>query len=157
MKYTKEESLVNRILINYGVAIIAYILLYFLLNKYYMKYSIVLPIAGVMLIAAVVCYLLQKKTGKTKNYGHMFIGLAAALIVTQSSFIIYRVLGEKIFSALTSVWIIDKAVNSRNATIGIAWLGAIYLVIMTVYNAVLISKEKKNAKTGAPKVHGKKK
>ena len=58
---------------------------------------------------------------------------------------------------LTSVWIIDKAVNSRNATIGIAWLGAIYLVIMTVYNAVLISKEKKNAKKVAPKVHGKKK
>lgn len=145
------EKIENRIMINYGIAVLAYLVLYVLYNTFYMKYQLVLPLAGIMLIAAVVCYILHRKTKKTKNYGHMFIGFTVALLITNSSTIISKLFGENVFNSLYGVNIVAKLLNSRNEVIGIALLGAVYLVGMTIYNSVLISKEKnkrKNKKSG---------
>lgn len=145
-KITREEKLVNRIIINFGIAILAYIVLSVLFNKFYMKWQIVLPLAAIMLLAAVFCYIFDKKTGKTKNYGHMFIAFGIALLLTQSSFIIWKVFGADVFNSLYKINVIKMALNSRNAVIGISWLGAVYLVVMTIYNCIEISKERKKRK-----------
>ncbi len=146
-KVTREEQLVNRIMINYGIAVIAYIVLYILSNKLNMRYSVVLPLAGVMLAAGVVCYIFHKKSGKTRNYGHMFIGFTVALLATQSSFLLWKLFGVEAFRMVYNIGIFPKLLNSHNAVIGISWLGVLYLLGMTVYNIILIQKEKNMKKT----------
>lgn len=140
---TREEQLVNRIMINFGVALVAYIVMYILLNKFYLKWAIVLPVAAVMLIAAVICYIFHKKTGKTKNYGHMFLAFFVALTLTQSSFLIWKLFGVEGFYSIYNIGIMKELLNSRKAAIGISWLGAIYLAGMTIYNIIQISKTKR--------------
>ncbi len=146
MKNTREEQLVNRIMINFAIAAAAYIGVYMLINKFYLKWSVVLPLALVMLVAAVLCYIFNKNTGKTKNYGHMFLAFFIALISTQASFLIWKIFGVEFFASIYNNNIIKELLNSRKAAIGMSWLGAVYLVGMTIYNIVAISKEKKNNK-----------
>ena len=143
---TREEKLVNRIMINFGIAIVAYIAMHILLNKFYLKWVIVLPVAAVMLIAAIVCYIFHKKTGKTQNYGHMFIAFFIALMLTQSSFLVWKLFGVEGFTSIYNIGIVKELLNSRKVAIGISWLGAIYLAGMTIYNIIQISKSKRKSR-----------
>ena len=78
-----QEQLYNRILINFGIGILAYALLYFLYQKLYMKNWITFTLAGIFIAAAVVFYAMSGKK-PLKNYAHMFLifGSGAALYKT---------------------------------------------------------------------------
>lgn len=141
-KVRKIEKLENRIIINYAVAAVAYMTLNTLYKPpFHMNFKYVLPVAGIMLIAAIVCYLLHKKFKKTASYGHMFVAFALALSFTNLSTIIYKVLGQNVFNGLYSISLFQMLMNARNAVIIVSVLGAIYLVGMTIYNGILIYRE----------------
>lgn len=143
-KARRIEKLENRIIINYAVAAVAYMTLSTLYKApFHMNFKYVLPVAGIMLIAAIVCYLLHKKFKKTANYGHMFLAFAIALGFTNLSTIVYKVFGANVFNSLYSISLFEKIMNARNAVVIVSVLGAIYLVGMTIYNGILIYKENK--------------
>ena len=139
----------NRIIINYAVAVVAYMVFNILVTGYTnpdVRNAIIFSLAAIFVVAAVVCYVLNKKTGKTKNYGHMFIAFALALLFTRGSIVIYKLFGNKDFEFIYDFKLFglplgEKLVNAQFATHTVAWLGGIYLVLMTVYNGILIHKE----------------
>lgn len=147
----------NRIIINYAIAVLAFMIFRVLVVGYTnpdVRNAIIFSLAGVMIVAAIICYVLNKKTGKTKNYGHMFIAFSLALIFSRGSIALYKLLGANVFEFVYDIKIAglpvgEKLLNAQFATNTIAWLGAIYLVVMTIWNGVLIHKEttqKKNKK-----------
>lgn len=142
MKTVKtQEQLYNRILINYGIAALAYILLYVLYQKMFMRNAVTFAFAAIFLIAGIVCYVLDKKQNKPlKNYGHMFIAFCIALLFTRLSVIVVTFLGWNTFSKMQEVYFLKKLMQTRWEVIIISWAGAIYLVGMTIYNGILMAK-----------------
>lgn len=140
MKSTKtQEQLYNRILINFGVAILGYILLYFLYQKMYMRNVITFTFAGIFLVAGIVCYALSKKK-PLKNYGHMFIAFCVALLFTRLSVLVVTFLGWDTFSKMQEVYFLKKLMQTRWEVIIVSWAGAVYLVGMLIYNGILMAK-----------------
>lgn len=140
MKSTKtQEQLYNRILINFGVAILGYILLYFLYQKMYMRNVITFTFAGIFLVAGIVCYALSKKK-PLKNYGHMFIAFCVALLFTRLSVLVVTFLGWDTFSKMQEVYFLKKLMQTRWEVIIVSWTGAVYLVGMLIYNGILMAK-----------------
>lgn len=144
----KVEKLENRIIINYGIAALAYLVLNTINNPpFNMRYNVVLVMCAVMLAAAIACYLLNIKFKKTANYGHMFIGFTLALFLPISR----RAIGSvniNLYNSMMKVGFIEKITNTANAVKLISILGVVYLVGMTIFNGVLIYKENhKNKKT----------
>ncbi len=140
MKSTKtQEQLYNRILINFGVAILGYILLYFLYQKMYMRNVITFTFAGIFLVAGIVCYALSKKK-PLKNYGHMFIAFCIALLFTRLSVLVVTFFGWDTFSKMQEVYFLKKLMQTRWEVIIVSWAGAVYLVGMLIYNGILMAK-----------------
>lgn len=140
MKSTKtQEQLYNRILINFGVAILGYILLYFLYQKMYMRNVITFTFAGIFLVAGIVCYALSKKK-PLKNYGHMFIAFCIALLFTRLSVLVVTFFGWDTFSKMQEVYFLKKLMQTRWEVIIVSWTGAVYLVGMLIYNGILMAK-----------------
>ena len=140
MKSTKtQEQLYNRILINFGVAILGYILLYFLYQKMYMRNVITFTFAGIFLVAGIVCYALSKKK-PLKNYGHMFIAFCIALLFTRLSVLVLTFFGWDTFSKMQEVYFLKKLMQTRWEVIIVSWAGAVYLVGMLIYNGILMAK-----------------
>lgn len=141
-----QEQLYNRILINYGIGAVGYILLYILYSKLYMKNTVTFAFAGIFLVAGIICYALSKKK-PLKNYGHMFIAFFLALLFTRLSVLVVKVLGWDLFGKMHEIYFWKKLMETRIEVIIISWAGALYLVGMTVYNGILMSKAgKKNNK-----------
>lgn len=140
MKTNKtQEQLYNRILINYGIAILAYVLLYVLYNKMYMRNTVTFAFAAIFLVAGVVCYVLSKKK-PLKNYGHMFIAFCAALLFTRLSVLVVTLFGFNNFSKMQEVYFLKKLMQTRWEVVSVSWGGALYLVGMTIYNGILMAK-----------------
>lgn len=143
-----EEQIFNRILINFGIAILAYILLYVLYAKFYMNYA--LTIAVIFFILAAVGYVVSsKKLCKydLKNYSHMFVAFGLCLVFASLSRVLGTILGLSTFSTLIKTYPFFKMlVNTRYEVILISWLGAAYLVGMLIYNTVLINNKGKKRK-----------
>lgn len=140
MKTNKtQEQLYNRILINYGIAILAYVLLYVLYNKMYMRNTVTFAFAAIFLVAGVVCYVLSKKK-PLKNYGHMFIAFCAALLFTRLSVLVVTLFGFNNFSKMQEVYFLKKLMQTRWEVVLVSWGGALYLVGMTIYNGILMAK-----------------
>ena len=96
-----QEQLYNRILINFGIGIIAYSILYFLYQKMYMDNTVTFTLAAILAVGAVVCYVLAKTKDKPlKNYGHMCVAFCLALLFTRLSVITATVIGMEKFIAL---------------------------------------------------------
>lgn len=143
MKTNKtQEQLYNRILINFGIAIVGYVLLYFLYNKMYMRNAITFTFAGVFLAAGIACYALSKKK-PLKNYGHMFTAFCVALLFTRLSVIVVTIFGWGTFEKMQEIYLLKKLMQTRWEVIIVSWAGAIYLVGMVVYNGILMAKAKK--------------
>ena len=143
MKSTKtQEQLYNRILINFGVAILGYILLYFLYQKMYMRNVITFTFAGIFLVAGIVCYALSKKK-PLKNYGHMFIAFCIALLFTRLSVLVVTFFGWDTFSKMQEVYFLKKLMQTRWEVIIVSCAGAVYLVGMLIYNGILMAKAEK--------------
>lgn len=134
-----QEQLYNRILINYGIAILGYILLYVLYNKMFMRNTVTFACAGIFLVAGIVCYALSKKK-PLKNYGHMFIAFCVALLFTRLSVIVVTLFGWNTFSKMQEVYFLKKLLQTRWEVIAVSWGGAVYLVGMTIYNGILMAK-----------------
>lgn len=143
-----QENLYNRILINFGIGILAYAALYFLYQKLYMNNTITFITAGIFAAAAAACYALSKKK-PLKNYGHMFAAFTIALLFTRLSVIIVSIFGMEKFFDLQNIYIVKKLMQTRTEVIIISWLGAVYLIGMLIYNSILMVKagrKKKNKK-----------
>ena len=140
-----QEQLYNRILINFGIGILAYALLYFLYQKLYMKNWITFTLAGIFIAAAVVFYAMSGKK-PLKNYAHMFLIFGAALLFTRLSVIVATVVGMEKFIALQDIYWVKKLLQTRIEVMRIGWLGALYLVGMLVYNGVLMYRVGKEEK-----------
>ncbi len=139
-KKKNQEQLFNRILINIGIGILAYIFLYIMYAKFYMMPSLVF--AAIFFVLAIVGYVLSaKKIANVKNYAHMFIGFTLCMLFTSLSRIFGYILGlQKFIELINSYYFFKILVNTRYEVILISWLGAIYLVGMVIYNSVLIYK-----------------
>lgn len=142
-----QEQLYNRILINFGIGILAYTLLYFLYQKLYMKNWITFSFAGLFIVAAIVFYALSAKK-PLKNYAHMFTVFGVSLLFTRLSVIVATVIGMEKFISLQEIYWIKKLLQTRTEVIIIAYAGALYLIGMLIYNSVLMyhagKTEKKN-------------
>ena len=139
-KRTTQEQIFNRILINIGIAIVAYITLYVIYTKFYLVPAI--PIGIVFLILSAVGYILSaKKIVRAVNYAHMFLAFALCLFFTRLSVFVGTAVGmTRFIEIIKSSEVMAKLMNSRYEVILISWLGAIYLLIMLIYNSVLIYK-----------------
>ncbi|MCX7714985.1 MAG: hypothetical protein N2171_04590 [Clostridia bacterium] len=149
-KRERIEKIVNRILINFGIGIVAYILLWFLLSKLAMDNAPVFSLAAFFAAAAVVFYVLSAKKGlPLKNYAHMFVAFSCALLFTKAAVIVSSVVGINRFVSLLNQKFLKVAFNTTYEVKFIAILGALYLIAMLIYNCVLIariSNEKPNKK-----------
>ncbi len=147
-----EEQLMNRILINFGIAILAYILLYILYAKLYMQNFATFLTAGIFAAAAIGFYIYSGKTGKYRNYGHMFAAFTLALLFTRSSYIAAMVLGGQRFMAIiNSSYFWKMAFNTQKQVMLISILGGVYLLGMLIYNGILMRKAPKHKKSAKKK------
>lgn len=148
----KIESLENRLMINYAIVVGAYILWNYMNNmitSIETKYTVTMILAILSIIGGVVCYVFHKKTKKTKNFGHMFIVLALALIYTRCSTVIYKIFGGNVFNTLFNNQFLQKyLLNSANAAKIIGVLGIVWIVFITVLTIVQITKESSKKKNG---------
>lgn len=148
----KVERLENRLMINYAVVVGAYVLWNYLNNMITgaeTKYNVTIILAILSVIGGVVCYLFHKKTKKTKNFGHMFIVLALALIYTKASMFVYKIFGGHVFNTLNSSAFLQKFLfNSANAVKIIGVLGIIWVVFITIFTLIQIGKENNKKKNG---------
>ena len=145
-KKKTQEQLFNRILINIGIAVIAYILLYILYAKFYLAPAI--PIGIAFIVIAVIGYIVSGlKLIKVKNYAHMFLAFGLCLLFTRLSVFAGTVLGmEKFIELINTSGLFKMIRNSRYEVIFITWLGAAYLAVMLIYNTVMISRAGKKSK-----------
>lgn len=142
-----EEQLMNRILINFGIGILAYILLYILYAKLYMQNFATFLTAGIFALAAVAFYIFSAKTGKYRNYGHMFVAFTLALLFTRLSYITSLIIGGQRFMAIINSGYFWKMVfNTQKQVMLVSILGGVYLAGMLVYNGMLMAKAPKNKK-----------
>lgn len=143
-----EEQLFNRIMINFGIAIVAYSFLNILNTAYYMVPSMMF--GWIFLGISIVGYILHfTKLVKVKiiNYAHMFLAFSLAMFFAALSQIIPTFIGwEGLKKLKDSSEILEKLINSGNAATIISILGAVYLVGMLIYNSVLIHKAGKKNK-----------
>ena len=148
----RVEKLENRLMINYAVVVASYILWNYMNNMITganAQYNITIVLAILSLIGGVVCYLFHKKTQKTKNFGHMFIVLALALVYTKCSMFIYKIFGGNVFNTLYNNTFLQKyLLNSANAVKILSVLGIVWVVFITVLTVVQIGKESKKKKNG---------
>jgi len=144
-----QEQLYNRVLLNFGIAVLAYGLLHLLYQRLYMKNWITFTLAGIFIAAAIVCYVFSKKK-PTKNYGHMFLAFGIALLFTRLSVIVGSIIGMDNFIKLQEIYLIKKILQTRWEVIVVVWAGVLYLAGMLIYNGILMYKvgkeEKKNRK-----------
>lgn len=146
MKKKTQEQLFNRILINIGIAILAYIFLYVIYTKFYLAPAIGFGIAFIVIAAA--GYIVSwKKILNVKNYSHMFLAFGICLLFTRLSVFAGSVLGiERFIELINTSTFFKMAMNSRYEVMFISWLGGVYLVGMLIYNTVLISRSGKKRK-----------
>lgn len=139
-KRTTQEQIFNRILINIGIAVAAYITLYVIYTKFYLVPAI--PMGTVFLLISAAVYILSaKKRIRAVNYAHMFLAFALCLFFTRLSVFAGTIMGMRNFVELIkSSAFFAKLMNSRYEVILISWLGAAYLAAMLIYNAILIFK-----------------
>ncbi len=149
MKTTKtQEQLYNRIMINFGIGILAYGLLYFLYQKMYMKNSITFAIAGLFALVAIIFYILSSKK-PLRNYAHMFSAFSLSLLFTRLSVLVSTIVGLEKFLELQNLYWFKKIMQTRTEVTILVILGALYLVGMLIYNIILmhkVGKERKNKK-----------
>ena len=140
MNKKTQEQLLNRILINFAIAVPAYIFLYVIYAKFYLAHAIEFAIAFIVL--AIVLYIISAvKIKKLRNYAHMFLAFGICLLFTRLSIIIGSIVGiEKLIELTNSSKFFEMLVNSRYDVILITWLGIAYLVGMLIYNTVLMGK-----------------
>lgn len=152
MKTNKtQEQLYNRILINFGIGILAYSLLYFLYQHLYMKNWVTFTIAGVFFALAILFFVLSKKK-PTKNYGYMFVAFGGALLFTRLSVIVASVIGFNNFISLLDIYWLKKLLQTDIQVRIIVICGAVYLVGMLVYNSILMYKAGKREKEDRKKI-----
>ena len=135
-----QEQLLNRILINIGIAVLAYICLYVLYAKFYLTPAI--PIATAFIVIAIIGYVVSAaKILKVVNYAHMFLAFGFALLFTRLSIFTVNIIGIEKFMALhNSSAFFRILMNSQKEVTLLTWLGAVYLVGMLIYNTILINK-----------------
>lgn len=143
-----EEQLFNRIMINFGIAIVAYSFLNILNTAYYMQPAMMF--GWIFLAIAILGYVLHfTKIVKAKiiNYAHMFLAFALAMFFTSLSKIVSTLIGlDGFIKLINSSDIIKKLMNSQNEVTIVSVLGAVYLVGMLIYNSILIHKAGKKNK-----------
>ena len=141
-KQKLSEKIENRVLINFAIGAGAYIWL-FLLSEFYMKPALVIPTAIVLLVGAILCYIFDKKTGKTKNYGHALLGISLAAAFCNTSFILSKIFGAETVLSWHSNPTTKMLLNSKTEGAIVAWLGGIYLFVVTVVNLIKLARLKK--------------
>ena len=137
-KKKTQDQLLNRILINIGIAVIAYILLYILYAKFYLAPAI--PIGIAFIVIAIAGYILSGlKVINVKNYAHMFLAFGLCLLFTRLSVFAGTILGiEKFIELINTSKLFKVLMNSRYEVIFITWLGVAYLAVMLIYNTIRI-------------------
>lgn len=142
-----EEQLLNRILINFGIGILAYMVLNMLHSNWNMDNAVVFPVAGVCAVAAVVLYIVSAKTGKYRNYAHMFVAFTLALLFTRLAYFTYLIFGgQVVMNIVNSGYFWKSVMNTQKEVMFVSILGGVYLVGMLIYNVILIAKVRKAKK-----------
>ena len=141
-----EEQLLNRILINFVIALISYIVLYIMYARFYMMNSMIFGF--VFLGLSILGYILNAtKILKFSviNYAHMFLAYSFAMFFANLSRIFGTMFGmQKLLMLTDSSQFFKMLFNGRIEVIIISWLGAVYLIAMLIYNTVLINRKQGN-------------
>lgn len=158
-KEQRIEKITNRILINVGIGLFAYILLWVLFFKLGMPDVTTFTFAGLFAACGVSSYVLYKKKElPLKNYAYMFFAFCIALLFTKLSVIVTAFIGTYKCAALQNIKFFEVLFNTKYEVIAVAVIGVVYLVAMAVYNTVKIvkiSKEKVVKETKKKKKRGK--
>lgn len=131
-----QEHITNRILFNFMIAIIAYAVLLILWRSNVTTLPVFL-IAGGLAVCAVIFFILAKmKSKKFLNYAIASLALSFAAAFLKLSLIVSKIIGINTFAQLMehSFWRI--LFNARTDVIIVAVLGAVYLLIMLIYNII---------------------
>lgn len=163
-KKEKEESLTNRVLINFGYSLIGFVLLYVFYLYAMGTFGNISSYRYVMLglfiffaAAAVVLYVLSySKNGKLqknrhyfRNYGHMAVGVAIAVFYLNFAFYTQWMPIESASDFLRSTLAFLK--NTQKDYIVTAVALVIYLLVIIVYNSILIHRLPSDAKAAKKK------
>lgn len=138
----RKEKITNRILINFGVAILAYLLL-LLIYRNNINNTLVYTIAGIFFVSTAVFTVLTVIKGKQfKNYAIASGALTLGTLFLKLSVFTSAIIGTENFRNLVQNPFMSKLMNAQKDVIIIAILGAVYLVLMMVYNIVQIIRTK---------------
>lgn len=150
-KKEREDKITNRVLINFGYAMLGYVLLYILwvcLNDVAHPQvmrgvpTFMMYLCGVFVLGAIVCYVFgfMKNKVRLKNYGHMLIGSAVvAFYLNLYKYVSIFRKGAIIEPNTTSFFYkYFMVVKTNYIIIAIALL--IYLVLMILYNSYVLYK-----------------
>jgi len=141
-KFTRIDFITNRIFINFIMAVFAYVLLWVLLAIFNMSHLPVFICSAAFFITAVVLLILKTiKKYKVSGYIAMFFIFSAALMFTQSAFIVSNIIDINKFSdILRNSDFLRYCFNTLYEVKFIAIAGGGYMIGMMFYNCLLISK-----------------
>jgi len=158
-KKEREEKITNRILINLGLGVAAFMLLQ-IFSSMTIDFStapsmpyVMVGVFAVLLIGAVAFYVASKKKPALKNYGHALLAAAVVSLYLNAAMITYW-LGMGIVTPDGAVqeFIKNRILNTANAYTYTNWALGIYLVCMFIYNIIFMivaNKQAANAKAKA--------
>ncbi len=160
-KKLKEEKLTNRVLINFGYILLGYVLLWIfylyatgrMSIQLLTSYPIVMLCILILFLAGMAaCYLLAKREPGLKNYGHMLLGVSAAVFYLNFAFYTRWLAPTALPGPLASF--VSFVKNTAKSYSVVAILMLVYLVFMIVYNSFILYKNP--AKTAQSKKKSKK-
>ena len=138
-----EDTIVNRILINFGIGIAGYVFLW-MLWRVNLPTTTVFVSAAVFAVMAVVCFVLGKiKTKAWTPYGIMFCAFTVAMLIIKSSYVVSKFIGMEKFMTLMQSSAAVKLLNARNDVMFVAICGGVYLAVMLIVNIVMLIKSKR--------------
>lgn len=142
-----EDRIVNRILINFGIGILAYLVLWVLWRATLNNVAVIIT-AAIFAVCAIICFIMTKfkvviamnKSKSFLSYGIMFVAFIIALAIIKSSYIVSWIVGVPRFLELAKNAKFEQMINAQNDLIFVAIAGAVYLGAMLIYNIVLLFK-----------------
>jgi ABC-type protease/lipase transport system fused ATPase/permease subunit len=144
-KQKQLDHLTNRILINFSIAIGAYLVLWIFYRYLNMKNLPTFIMAGVFAAGAVVFYILTKvKSRKFLSYANMFTAFTVGTLFTRSSIIATKIMGSQRFSDLIASKFWLKVFNTKTEVIVIAIVGLAYLIGMCIVTGIQMHKVSKS-------------
>ena len=155
-KQQREEKITNRILINLGLGVAAFMILRVFSNMNTdMKTVSTMPtfmlyVAAALFVGAIACYVFSKKKPALRNYGHVLVvAFLVAIYLNMPKYLgMFMTMGQH--AEFNEIPFVAKFIkNTQTSYKYVNWALGIYLAAMLIYNIVILiiaNKKAANAK-----------